>query len=113
MERTSTAIVQRGNDIVVDVQTLGEYPTTADRNRVSDLNQSTVVWEIATANGTPQIDRFIWKADKNPAVLEANSGSYRLVAPRNGSGFLLRKGSKYGIELWGENTIFTKRSGTF
>jgi len=53
VERTSTAIVQRGNDIVVDVQTLGEYPTTVDRIRLSDLNQSTVVWEIATANGTP------------------------------------------------------------
>jgi hypothetical protein len=113
VERTSTAIVQRGNDIVVDVQTLGEYPTTVDRIRLSDLNQSTVVWEIATANGTPQIDRFMLKADKNPAVLEANSGSYRLVAPTNGSGFLLRKGSKYKIELWGGNTIFTKRSATF
>jgi hypothetical protein len=52
VERTSTAIVQRGNDIVVDVQTLGEYPTTVDRICLSDLNQSTVVWEIATANGT-------------------------------------------------------------
>lgn len=113
MERTSTAIVQRGNDIVVDVQTLGEYPTTVDRIRLSDLNQSTVVWEIATANGTPQIDRFMLKTDKNPAVLEANSGSCRLVAPTNGSGFLLRKGSKYKIELWGGNTIFTKRSATF
>ena len=110
MERTSTKIVQRGNGTVVDVQTLGEYPTTVDRIRLSDLNQSTVVWEIATANGTPQIDRFMLKADKNPAVLEANSGSYRLVAPTNGSGFLLRKGSKYRIELWGGNTIFTKRS---
>lgn len=59
VERTSTAIVQRGNDIVVDVQTLGEYPTTVDRIRLSDLNQSTVVWEIATANGTPQIPKSV------------------------------------------------------
>jgi hypothetical protein len=76
VERTSTAIVQRGNDIVVDVQTLG--------------------------------DRFMLKADKNPAVLEGNSGSYRLLAPANGGGFLLRKGSKYRIELWGGSTIFNQ-----
>ena len=39
VERTSTAIVQRGNDIVVDVQTLGEYPPTVDRIRLSDLSR--------------------------------------------------------------------------
>ena len=106
-------IVQSRSDIVVDVQTLGEYPTTVYRIRLSDLNQSTVVWEITTANGTPQIDRFMLKADKNPAALEANSGTYRIVVPTSGSDFLLRKGSKYRIEMWGGNTIFTKRSATF
>jgi hypothetical protein len=103
-------IVQRGNDIVVDVQTLGEYPTTVNRIRLSDLNHSSVVWEIAAANGTPQIDRFMLKAAENPATLEANFGTYRIVAPTSGIGFLLRKGSKYKIELWGGTTVFTKRS---
>jgi hypothetical protein len=59
VERTSTAVVQRGNESVVDVQTLGEYPTTVDRICLSDLNQSTVVWEIATASGTPQIPKSV------------------------------------------------------
>lgn len=106
-------IVQRGNDILIDVQTLGEYPTTVKRIRLSDLNKSSVVWEIVTANGTPQIDRFMLKADENPATLEASSGTYRIVAPTSGTGFLFRKSSKYRIELWGGNTVFTKRSATF
>jgi hypothetical protein len=41
-------LVRSGSAIVVDVQILGEYPTTVNRIRLSDLSQSAVVWEVAT-----------------------------------------------------------------
>jgi hypothetical protein len=106
-------LVRSSRDIVVDVQTLGEYPTTVNRIRVSDLSQSTVVWEVVTQRGTPQIHDFALKLDNNPALLAAQYGDYRVVAPNGADRFVLRKGVRYRIELWGGSTILTKSSATF
>jgi hypothetical protein len=38
-------LVRTGTKITVDVQTLGEYPTTVNQFRLSDVNQSAVLWE--------------------------------------------------------------------
>jgi len=106
-------LVRTRTEITVDVQTLGEYQTTVSRIRLSDINQSAVVWELATANGTPQIHEFTLKPGENPALLESSPGTYRVVVPAGGNLFLLEKARKYRIELWGGSTIFTKRSATF
>jgi hypothetical protein len=97
-------LVRSSRDIVVDVQTLGEYPTTVNRIRLSDL-QSTVVWEVVTQRGTPQIHDFALKLDDNPALLEAQYGDYRVVTPNGADRFVLRKGVRYRIEVWGGSTV--------
>ncbi len=40
--------------IVLDLQTLGEYPTSVNRLRLVRLPERTLVWEITVAAGTPQ-----------------------------------------------------------
>jgi hypothetical protein len=106
-------LVRTGSEITVDVQTLGEYPTTVKRIRLSERNRSAVVWEVAASDGTPQIHLFTLKPGDNPALLEANSGSYRVVVPVARPLFLLKKGAKYRVEIWGGETFLTKRSATF
>jgi hypothetical protein len=106
-------LVRSGNEIVVDVQTLGEYPTTVSRIRLSDVSQSKIVWEVEVERGTPQIHEFSLRPDDNSPALESQYGDYRVVAPKGDSRFVLRKGVRYRIEVWGGKTDFTKRSATF
>ena len=101
------------SEVVVDVQTLGEYPTTITRVCLSDLSQSRVVWEIVTKHGTPQIHEFSLKPNDNPTMLDAQYGDYRVVVPIGAGHVALRRGVKYRIELWGGKTALTKTWGTF
>jgi hypothetical protein len=101
------------SEVVVDVQTLGEYSTTITRVRLTDLNQSRVVWEIVTERGTPQIHDFALKLNDNSIMLDAQYGDYRVLVPIGASHFALRKGVTYRIELWSGKTVLTKTSGTF
>jgi len=101
------------SEVVVDVQTLGEYPTTVNRIRLIDLRESKVVWEIVRQSGTPQIHEFSLKPDNNSTVIDAQYGDYRVVAPAGTSHFALGKGVKYRIELWGGESDLTKSSGIF
>jgi hypothetical protein len=106
-------LVRTGTEITVDVQTLGEYPTTVNRIRLSELSQSMVVWEVVRQRGTPQIHEFALKPDDHPALLGAEHGDYRVIAPNGEVRFILRKGARYRIEVWGGSTILTKSSVTF
>lgn len=101
-----------GNDVVIDVQTLGEYPTTVNRIRLSELNRAKIVWEVKTQHGTPQIHEFSLKADENFPALEPQYGDYRTVVPNGEGRFILRKGTKYRIEVL-TGSVLTKRSATF
>ena len=98
---------------MVDVQTLGEYPTTVDRIRLSDMKQSTIVWELVALNGDAQLHEFTLKAGENPTLPDSDYGKYRVIAPEGADRFVLRRGTKYRIELWGGDTIFARRSATF
>jgi hypothetical protein len=74
-------LVQTGTEITVDVQMLGEYPTTVNRVRLSDLDHPAVVWEIVTLHADTELHDFTLKMGENPALLDADHGSYRVVAP--------------------------------
>jgi len=103
-------LVRTGTEITVDVQTLGEYPTSVNHIRLSDANQSVVLWEV---QGDAQIHKFTLKMGENPALLDADHGAYRVVTPQGVERFILQRGRTYRIELWGGNSLLTKRSATF
>jgi hypothetical protein len=103
-------LVRTGTEITVDVQTLGEYPTAVNHIRLSDVNQSAVLWEV---QGDAQIHKFTLRMGENPASLWADHGLYRVVTPEGVERFVLRRGTTYRIELWGGKGLFPKRRATF
>ena len=106
-------LVRTGNEITVDVQTLGEYPTTVNRIRLSDMNQSAILWEVVTLQGDAQLHEFTLKMGENPALLDPDHGTYRVVTPQGVERFILQRGTKYRIELCGGKSILTRRCVTF
>ena len=106
-------LVRAPGQILVDVQTLGEYQTTVTRVRLTDLNHATVVWEITAGNGGAQIHALTLKAGENLAKIDADFGTYRVIVPEGADRFVLRSGTKYRIELWGGSSVFTRDSATF
>jgi len=106
-------LTRTGTGIMVDVQTWGEYPTTVTRIRLSDVDQSTVVWELVTAEGIPQIHRFMLNPGENRSLLQSRPGIYRVLVPSNSDLFTLEKGHRYRVELWGGGSVLAKRSTIF
>ncbi len=105
-------ITSDGPKLSVDVSSLGEYPTTVAKIRLSDLDIRAVVWE-ARGSDTPQIHGFTLNEGENTAQIHADHGSYRIIAPSDSSKFLLRRGTRYKLELWGGSTMLTKTSTSF
>lgn len=104
-------IVQSGDRVTIDVQTLGEYQTTVKRIRLLNMQSHEVVWELATQTGTPQINVIDLQVGENPAVLTGvASGTYAVVSPTGATSFGLVPGVEYEIEVWGDRK---KATGTF
>jgi hypothetical protein len=96
------------NGIGVDVQTLGEYPTTISRIRLSDAQSGQAIWEVHAARdsqpGGPQLSRFSLSAGPNPARIEAvMAGSYDVVVPPHSDRFVLQRHVRYKLTLWGSS----------
>lgn len=107
-------LVQEGGVVTIDVQTLGEYQTTIRRIRLTEHREDRVVWEVVATSGTPQIGTLTLKGGKNPtAVANVQSGQYRVLTPQGADSFLLKGGTQYLIEMWGDRSDGTPASGEF
>ena len=94
-------IVMADGNVAVDVQTLGEYPTTINHVRLTEANGPTV-WEIIAEQGTPQIHKLTFVPGMNSATLaHPDSGQYEVVVPKGASSFILDPNKTYTVELWG------------
>lgn len=103
-------VVQSGNKVAIDVQTLGEYQTTVRRIRLLNKQSHQVVWELVAQTGTPQINVIDLQVGENPAVLTGvASGSYAVVSPSGATTFGLASGIEYEIEVWGDRKKATGR----
>jgi hypothetical protein len=105
-------MIQAANQVTIDVQTLGEYPTTVNRIRLLDMNRS-VVWEIAAQGRAAQIRQLALRAGNNQSQVEAEYGAYRVVTPRSEDHFTLSRSMRYTIELWGSGGLLSRSSTTF
>ena len=93
-------VVTAVDSVVVDVQTLGEYPTTVTHVRLTEANGPTV-WEIRAEQGTPQIHKLTFVPGMNVATLaHPDSGQYEVIVPKENS-FVLDPNKTYTVELWG------------
>jgi hypothetical protein len=105
-------IVDSGSKLTVDVSTLGEYPTTVTHVRLYDTKSRAVVWEF-TADREAQLRELTFVAGQNPARVDADYGSYRVITPTGSTSFFLERGREYRIELWGNSTALAKTSASF
>jgi hypothetical protein len=84
------------------MQTLGEYPTTISRIRLTHRGSGHVVWDLAASSGTPQIHTLDLRPGLNQSVIGGvASGTYEILVPRGGGPFQLEAGAEYAIEVWG------------
>jgi hypothetical protein len=89
--------------VELNVETLGEYPTTIRRVRLSDQATGTVLWEIMATEGTPQVHRIRLRLGPNgPKFIDADGGEYSVVVPSADTPFLLLPATTYVVEVWGE-----------
>lgn len=94
-----------GDTAKIDVETLGEYPTTIVHVRLQDGESHGTVWEIEANSGTPQLHGLTLKQGDNSVFLAAPStGTYEVVYPLHSKVFHLKQGVRYKLELWKDAT---------
>ena len=105
-------VVSSPGKVIIDVQTLGEYPTTVRRVRLLDAAQP--IWEVRTKQGTPQIHTLSFVVGANPVKLASpDTGEYELMTPETGNTFQLKAGTNYTIQIWGDSEHTKPVQATF
>lgn len=90
---------------VIDVRTLGEYPSSVRRLRLSKLPAEEVVWELESEGRPPQLWEISLVIGRNPAQVEgALYGSYRVIKPTAVDFFELKGNQEYKVEVWGDGS---------
>ncbi|MGO9440557.1 MAG: hypothetical protein ACLPXM_08440 [Terriglobales bacterium] len=111
--RPSIRLTQTADTVVVHVETLGEYPTTITRVRLTDRNTGEVVLDL-TALFPPTDNRSqIYKitlcaGQNNIATAFPEYEAYRAVTPAFEKTFALKRGKEYLIEMWGKSSRASK-----
>jgi hypothetical protein len=92
----------KGDVATIDVSTLGEYPTSVSRIRLSEASHQTVVWQVVAGSRVPQIWALDLRVGDNPAALTRvfQGLRYRVVFPRGKSLFVLKRRALYRLEIW-------------
>jgi hypothetical protein len=90
------------DSFTVDVQTLGEYPTTVSRITISDSDKLTLL-DLRAKEGDAQIRDFTLKKGENdvPAIV-VEHGSLRQVTPQEGTTYFLKPNVEYTVTIWGK-----------
>ena len=87
----------------VDVRTLGEYPSSVRKLRLTGLPGQEVLWEVEAEGPVPQLWEIrLVEGENSTKIDEAVHGSYRVVEPSTSDTFFLEAGKDYRIEVWGE-----------
>jgi hypothetical protein len=112
-------IDQSGNFAIVNVETLGEYPTTIGRVRITDDASGRVVLEDAAKRelldkAGAQIYNFRLAVGENSTnVVEPESGTYEVIEPCGRNSFILQQGVKYRLRIWGDSWTYRETSFRF
>jgi hypothetical protein len=112
--RPPLSVSQEGQSIIIDMQSLGEYPSDVARLRIIDASQNQVVWDVRGRDG-PQLGRVLLKVGENSVQpTGVRHGAYEVVAPAGKSTFTLTPGARYAVEAWGTDANpRTKRVAEF
>jgi len=106
-------VYQQTSGVKVDVSKLGEYPTTITHIRLSEVRANNTLWELKAEDGAVQLHGFSLVEGENPVKIDTDYGRYSLLQPSHSTKFILRKRTDYKLELWGTNSIFSKKTVVF
>ena len=107
-------VIEMGELVEINVELLGEYPSTVERIRVSQVKTNDVVWEIEAVSIAPQLWKFDLRPGLNPVhlALPIKRGAFRVLQPERDENFVLENGIEYRIKVWGSKSE-TPRSRVF
>lgn len=110
--RPPLRITKNGGAVHIDVQTLGEYPTTVAKVRLLDATNDAVIWEVR-ARGGAQLSTFELKAGANPrAISHVAWGNMEAVTPQQPT-FTIDPSRPYILEVWGTGLVVTRSRARF
>ena len=112
--RPPLRVTMRPGAVVIDMQTLGEYPSDVARVRLTDVASNRVVWEVK-GRDEPQLGRVQLSVGENVAAIsDVRHGSYDVLAPAGSGTFKLEAGKRYVVEVWGtDDATRAKRHAEF
>jgi hypothetical protein len=100
--RPPLRVHQEGDSVIIDVATLGEYPTAIKRLRILSQSNDAVVWEISASTGLAELWSVELSLGSNPSQPpEALHGEFSVVFPLDVDAFSLEPNVMYRIEAWG------------
>lgn len=112
LEAPPLHVFRAADAVTMNIETLGEYPTTVSHLRVTEADSGTLIWEIRSS-GIAQARAFKLHVGENPALVKAEYGSFETLTPPSRT-FVLHGGVRYKIELWGSiQSRFLKRTAVF
>lgn len=92
-----------GQSVLIDMQTLGEYPSDVERLRLTDATDKRVVWEVK-GRGEPQLGSIQLRVGENAvAISDVCHGTYDVLVPGGAGTFKLEAGKRYVVEVWGKD----------
>jgi hypothetical protein len=111
--RPALVISHNRDRIVVDMQSLGEYPSDVARLRLHHARKG-VVWDLR-GHDFPQAGRVELVVGANPVQMrDVRHGRYDVLVPRGSQTFTIEAGERYVIEIWGdESKPWTRNTDEF
>jgi hypothetical protein len=82
---------------------LGEYCDSLSKVRVLDMTEHVVVWEVVADPNVAFCD-FVLSPGENPATVR---GIARVIIPSHSDTFMLSRGRKYEVTVWGQAANFS------
>lgn len=103
-------VVQEGASTVIDMQTLGEYPSDIVGMRIIDVSRMAVVWQIR-GRDVPQIGRVKLTVGDNPTLpADVRHGTYEVTTPAGKETFTIAPNTQYVVEVWSSETALGSKS---
>jgi hypothetical protein len=112
--RPPVHVLQDGPIVVIDMQSLGEYPSDVAGIRLIDAFSKDVVWEVK-GHRRAQLGRITLTVGENPTLpADIRHGTYEVLKPAGEQTFTLAPSTAYIVEVWASaNRPNSKRTAQF
>lgn len=104
--RPYLSVEHRDGNIILDFQTLGEYPSSVRFLQIEKVDEKRIIWEVQAEEGNPQL----WTVELRPGSNNANlnsqlfTGRLKITHPQGRSEFFLETGVKYRVIVRGNGS---------